>query len=301
MQKKSLYIIATLAFALVLLPVMSRALTLTPTSKEVTLTPGQKSPVTIELKNETQKALELTAEVVNFTAKGENGEPEFDFNATPIDLATWIEVNPGPFTVAAGATQSVDVVINTPATATAGGYYAAVFFNEFTAAEEPSQVNIESKLGTLFLATVKGSYAESAKIATFQTKDGKTNYSGGPVAFKLRFQNTGDVHLNPSGTVTIKNMFGKAVKTIQINKDSGATLPGSIREYAVSSWSDVGNAFGQYTAVVALTGGTASATKSISFWMISTLGIIITVAVVILLIVLIIATTRRGAKKEAVK
>lgn len=289
---------ATLFCLLVVAPRLASALTLTPTSREVNLTPGQKTVSTIQLKNETQKSTQLTTEVVEFTAKGETGEPQFDFNAQPSGIVTWIQVEKGPITLAAGETKSVDVIFNTPADATPGGHYAAVFFNEVITGQGAGQVNIESKLGTLFLATVKGTYAEKGAITTFATTGEETLYTKGPIDFMLRFHNTGSVHLKPTGSVKITNMFGKTVATIPVNQDLGATLPGTIRNYQVDSWNSIGNLYGQYTATLTLTAGQMTATAVTKFWAVSLVWLLVMIAVIIVLAVFLLMLVRRVVVKS---
>ena len=298
MAKKIFFLGFALLLAVgIVAPKMASALTLTPTSREVSLTAGQKTATTITLKNETDKAVSLTTEVVNFTAKGETGEPSFDFNATPTDIATWIEVDKGPITLQPAETMEVEVVFNTPSDATAGGHYGAVFFNEYIAGQATGQVNIESKLGTLFLATVKGDYQESGAIASFATADGKNGYGKGPIGFAVRFQNTGAIHLKPTGSIVIKNMFGKVVKTIPVNTDGGATLPHSIREYTIADWNDIGSGYGQYKATLTLTSGTVTDTATISFWIMSTTWLMVVIAVIIVLALILLMMSQRATKR----
>jgi len=297
MLKKSIILgITTLFVSAVLLPGQAKALSLDPAIMEIDLTAGEKTVAVIELENDTTEELTLETEVVNFTAETDTGDPIFDFDATPTGIATWTEVESGPITLQPGTTEDINVTFDTPAGATAGGHYVAVFFNQTTPADEAGQVNIESKIGTLFLATVAGSYTETGKVASFSAD--KTNYTEGPVAFSLRYQNTGDVHLKPTGSVAITSMFGKTVKTIEVNSQKGAVLPGNIRKFDVASWQDIGNAFGKYTAKVTLTAGTAQSSATVEFWVISTMGIVIAVVIVIVLIFLIILLTKAVGRKK---
>lgn len=297
--RTTLTLSATVLFAALLVPMGADALTLQPTFQELTLTPGVTTTTAVELENETQEAIELTSEVVIFTAKDETGEPEFDFDAPATGIVQWTSAEQGPFTLAAGAKDTVIITIDTPSNADPGGHYVAVFFNQVLEADEPGQVNIESKLGTLFLATVTGSYTEQGSIVEFSTVGGATSYTKGPVDFTLRYQNTGDVHLKPTGTVTVKSMFGSDVATMTVNSEGGATLPGGIRKYDVASWADIGNGFGKYTVTVNLTAGAASNSATISFWVFSTMGTVIAVVIAIVVIVLIVVLLRATTKKTS--
>ncbi|MFA6552950.1 MAG: hypothetical protein WCT27_00815 [Patescibacteria group bacterium] len=294
MAKKITFLaIAALFVAVLAMPHNAGALTLKPTSREVLLTPGEKTVTSVDLENETQKEIKLTTQVVNFTAKNETGEPAFDFTATPTDIATWTSPESGPFTLTPGQKQSVLVTFNTPATATPGGHYVAVFFNEVPSTDT-SKVNIESKLGALFLATVKGTYVSSGEVANFTTLNNKAYFDKGPISFVLRYNNTGDVHLKPTGSLVIKNMWGKTVKTITVNTELGATLPNTIREYSVGGWNNVGNGYGQYTATLTLKSGTVENTKTIHFWFFSGMSMIIFIVVAIILILLAVMLLKRS-------
>ncbi|MFC1687059.1 hypothetical protein ACFL0L_00580 [Patescibacteria group bacterium] len=298
MTKKSVFIaITTLAVALLVFPSQTAALTLTPTFREVNLTPGQKSVVTVEIENEGNEAVELTTEVAPFTAKGETGEPEFNFDVPVAGAVSWVEVEEGPFSVAAGATKEIDVVFNTPSTATPGGYYIALFFTQTKEAEEDGDVTIESKLGTLFLITAEGSYSEAGNVSTFSAT-GESMTGDSPVTFSVKFQNTGDIHLKPVGTIAITDLLGNEVETITVNSEKGAVLPDSIREFEAESWTPTGFLFGKYTATLTFTAGTVSDTATMDFWFFSVVGIVVAAAVIIVIILLIVLIIKKAGGKK---
>src|SRR5665811_1832856 len=55
----------------------------------------------------------------------------------------------------------------------------------------------------------------------------KIFYNEKPDGFEIAFKNTGNVHLVPYGTITIKNMFGKVIQTLPV--DAYFVLPDSTR------------------------------------------------------------------------
>ncbi len=298
MLKKITFIsIATLFFAFLLLPQPSSAISITPAIREISLTQGETKSAILELENDGLEAVQLTTEVVNFTTKGETGEPEYLTDATLTGIATWVETETGPIVLEPGQIREVAVNFVTPANAKAGGHYVGILFNitDPTNGTDDNQVTIESKVGIPILATVTGTYAEDGKISTFTLND--TSYTAGPVKFTLKFQNTGDVHLKPSGKVTVTNMFGKEVFSTAVNSDLGAVLPDSVRNYPVSSWKEIGNGFGKYTAEVTLTAGTVTDSMTVSFWVFSTVGIVIAVVVVVVIIFLIVLLVKKMGKK----
>jgi len=61
---------------------------------------------------------------------------------------------------------------------------------------------------------------------------------------ETRVENTGNVHFKPTGTLTIKNMFGSEVTTINLTSQN--VLPDSIRQL-INEWDPGITSFGRYT------------------------------------------------------
>lgn len=271
------------------MPMTVRAITLIPPMLEFGLTKGEPTKTTIKIYNETAAPVELYTEVRNFTASGETGQPAFNFTDTEqTGLSTWVSVPTGPITVNPGDRYEVPVTINTPTDADPGGHYAAVFFT--TSPPADGQVKIASKVGTLLLADVDGQITESGTITEFNTVDNQKAFTRLPVTFFAMFSNTGNIHLRPTGTVTVTNMFGKEQASLTFNSSNGATLPSSIRRYETtwekqsvaettgnawaSFWNEYSNerenfAIGRYKVNIRVTAGTNSdvaASSTTTFW-----------------------------------
>lgn len=302
LKKVTITLGATLFFAFLLVPSQVDALSITPAIREISLTPGAEKTAVIEVENDMSEAVELTTEVVNFTAKDNTGEPLYDFDGTPSGIATWIHIEEGPVTLQPGQIKEYTATFTVPANAQPGGHYAGVIFNfgESTADAVEGQLIIESKVGIPFLATVTGSYIEKGEVMSFGTVGDATSYTKGPVSFgTVDFKNTGDIHLEPTGSVVITNMFGKTVKTIKINVDQAAVLPDSTRSFETGDWADVGNGFGKYTATITMSAGAVTDSATVSFWILSTMGIVIAVVIVVILIVLIVLLAKKRGTKPA--
>ncbi len=294
---------------------VASALTVTPPLSELDLTPGETTKTKIKLYNETDTAVALYSEVVNFGAAGETGTPTYDFGSEKIGLSTWIEVTPGPVHIEPGNSAEVAITINTPADAEPGGHYAVVFFSE-NPPSDGSQVVIGTKVGTLYLADVDGDVTETADIAEFGTV--KSSYYRLPVDFFTRFHNTGSVHLRPTGEIEIKNMFGKVSDTVEVNVTQSATLPGQTRKYEAtwekamvdsSQTSGIGGffqeyknelhnfAFGRYTATVVMTAQATNTaiqkTATTQFWVIPWHVLLLDGIVIVVIVLLLIVVIRR--------
>lgn len=292
----------------------AHALTLVPPSLEFSGTPGQTIATKVKLFNETNEVITQYSSTANFQAKDETGTPAFDPESEVVDLASWIALEKGPFTLQPGERLEIPVSINIPADAEPGGHYAGVFFSMQPAGapNEAGQVGITTKLGTLVLVRVEGVIREAGKVVTFESGDAKTFYTRPPVDFVLRIQNEGNVHFRPTGTITIRNGIGGTTTTLTMNSQQGAVLPGSIRRFD-NTWekhlndAERGNffeeiagewrnfAFGPYTATAAISYGQADDkhfNATFSFWVFPWRIMLVSILVLALLIWLIIISVR---------
>lgn len=289
----------------------AHAMTLVPPSLEFTAKPGETIDGRVKLINEESGDKTLYVSTANFTAKGETGEPNFLFDAPTADLALWIQ--PSVDTVQLTSKQAVEVPFSivVPANAEPGGHYSGIFFaNQPNTEAGSGQIGIGSKIGTLIIVRVDGNVTEQASIKQFGRDNATSALNRLPQTLFVRVENTGNVHVRPSGTVTVKNMFGKQVASLAVNPNTGAVLPKSVRRFDVvwqrhmadakhgsffqelgSEWGDF--AFGKYTATVSLLYGqpektmTATTTFSVYPWrllVVIFLALILAVLLIVLLV-----------------
>lgn len=265
----------------------ANAITLVPPSLEFATQPGRTIDTVIKLFNEGSDPINVYTSTALFTAKDETGTPDFNFNNQPSDLATWLKAPAGPLGIQAGERIEVPISIEIPSTAEPGGHFAGLFFETRPPEDTPGQVKVRQKIGTLVILRVEGDVQEGAAVEKFAV-DTIGALRRLPVAFMTKVQNTGNVHVRPSGTIQIKNMFGKVVATLTINESEGAVLPSSARRFDAmwrahtdddetrgSFTAELGKewrnfAVGKYTATFVGTYGstqqTLSATTTFSVW-----------------------------------
>lgn len=287
----------------------AEALTLVPPSIEFSAQPGQTiDQGKIKLFNEEQDPISVFTSISNFTAKDEAGNPNFDFEETLTDLADWIDVGGGPFTLQPGDKIEIPFSIKVPADAEPGGHYASIFFGTDPSIkpEDGGQVSIRSLLGSLIILRVAGDVREQAAVASFEPA-GKTTLSHLPVTLDLRLQNQGNVHFRPQGKIVIKNLFGGESTQITLNEANGAVLPDSIRKFS-TTWfkhdqiDEGGNFFtqlasewrnfalGPYTATATISYGqsnitlTANTKFTVIPWRVLTVGALIIALVIFFLV-----------------
>jgi hypothetical protein len=279
-MKKAFTIIALAALVLGFAPLGASALTISPPLMEFDARPGDSLVDVVKLYNETQDQMTLTASVQNFKAMGETGTPEFTNAAAATGLSSWIKIDETTVTLAPGERKSVLFTVAVPGDAEPGGHFAGILWAAGGAtAEGTSGVGLIAKTGTLVLVRVAGLVSETGRIVEFGTD--KASYDYLPATFGIRFENTGNVHLKPAGTIEVKNMWGNKVASMMVNGDLANVLPDSIRKFD-ASWQKTASlpgasewqkerenfAWGKFTATVVLNYGVGGqvVTAQTSFW-----------------------------------
>lgn len=283
----------------------AHAVTIIPPSLEFSVQPGETIATKVKLFNETAEILTQYSSVSNFKAKDETGTPAFSNDAVTTDLASWITIEPGPFTLNSGDRLEIPVTIAVPANAEPGGHFAAIFFSNQApdTTGQSGQIGIAAKVGSLVLVRVAGDIVERAAIAEFGSGGGKTFYNRLPIDFILRMQNQGNVHVRPTGSIIIRNILGGTTRELVVNPALGAVLPASTRRFDMtwersavdektSFFKEFGNewknfAFGSYTANLSLTYGLTndkSASATFSFWVLPWRVLVTSIILIVLII-----------------
>lgn len=307
-------VVLALALAILVFPRVSQAVTLIPPSLEFTAKPGELINTKVKLFNETAEGFTQYSSTANFTAKDETGTPAFAPETDVKDLASWMALGKGPFTLNPGDRLEIPVEIRVPVDAEPGGHFAGIFFSsQPPESTGGGQIAITSKVGALVLVRIEGEINEAASVVSFATADGQKSFNRPPVDFALRVRNDGNVHVRPTGEMTIRNLLGGTTSVIAMNAGQGAVLPQSIRRFA-GRWERQTNApgqgnffqeigrewrnfaFGPYTGSVSLTYGLAkdkTATASVNFWVFPWRVLLLSVLVIIGAILLLIASIKR--------
>ncbi len=255
----------------------SLTLSISPSLFDMSVNPGQEWRSTLKVINVNNYDLIVYIDVVNFQPQGEGGDGRFVPVATDSEgstLAEWFTITKEAVVVPKQQSTEIPFSVTVPTDASPGGHFAAILVGTKPLAPESGQAKVQTAqaVTSLFFARVAGDIIEKGSIREFITTD---SYLDSPEAtFGLRFENNGNVHLQPQGEIKILNMWGQERGLIPINQTSqfGNVLPESIRNFTFSwkgewSISDIG----RYTAVVNLAYGTEArqfATAETSFWVI---------------------------------
>lgn len=292
-MRRLIAIAVSIGLAGLLLPGPASALTFSPPTFDFSANPGDALSDAIRLHNESDETVTLRAEAVNFAAKlGDetSGVPEF-YPADEVrdgrGLAPWITFVNREVVLKPGERGSVFFEIKVPADAGPGSYFGAAIVTSLVPGTDQG-VGVVGNTAVLMLLKVNGDAVEEARLAAF---DAAPKVAASlPATFEARIENSGTVHLRPFGDVTVRNVFGKTVAVVPINRlEYKSALPGGARRYR-AEWARAGLeerasawerqtrnfAIGRYTAELEMEYGLRKEklTAAATFWVIPWLALL---------------------------
>ena len=269
-----------------------------PPRLEVTLNPGETKEFELKVRNESETTQTYTVRVQDVIVTDDIGTP------TPVtedvsgrwSSASWISA-PRLIPVDAKSAYSYNIRITAPTNALPGGHYAMLTYQP-NAHLLPAELQktgslIGQRTGTIIYITIPGAITENALIRQFQAP---TFNEFGPVPFTGSIENLSDIHVNPTGAISIFNIFGRRVASIDVS--SGNIFPGASRRFEVA-W-DRKWGIGPYRAQINLIYGPSSKilTESLNFWLFPIRLIIAVLVVIILILVAAVLVKKRLIVKE---
>ena len=284
---------------------------------EMSVDPGNSQKGILKIYNETAAPITLTSSVEPFQAAGENGQPHYLAPSERDIYLKWFNISSPTLVLLPREAVLVPFAVTPPANAAPGGYYAVIFWQSNGTAGAP--VSLSSKVGTLIFLTVNGVLKETGDVVDFSTTAKSDFIFSRPVNFIVRFSNSGNVHLAPSGTIEVRSWFGRET-VLPVNQEKKLILPDSRRRFdevwhnlppAANVWQSFWQqtqaefdepAAGYYTATLRLTYGSAKTqevVKQIGFWVIPWhLILSFVVLAIIFLALLKIRNKVNGFKKQ---
>lgn len=223
-------------------------LTIQPIKVSQTLNPGDTFTGFINLSNASDDQVLVQVKAEDFLpSAGTNGLNFIGRAPGVTSVRDWINIeSPDEFLFAEGASQSIRYTISVPEDAEPGGHFGVIFFKAIEKQDVDEQLKIGTQVGMLVLVTVNGDFERSGKILDVEAPSFVTNT---PINFVINFENTGTVHFEPKGHISIKNMFGKEVGNVPI--EGQVVLPTGIKELGFS-WQSHGIVLGKYTADIVI-------------------------------------------------
>lgn len=229
MIRKNFYIAFFFAIASLNLTPLATAqesltLSVSPTLFDMSAEKGQSWQSSIKVINVNDYELTVYASVVDFIPRGESGEVSFvpinkedELNNT---LAEWINITNEPIVVPSEQTVEIPFSITVPKDASPGGHYSAVLIGTKPIQDNKKETKVQTSqmVTSLIFTRIAGDINESGDIREFRTT--KSFLSRPEATFELRFENRGNVYLQPQGEIKIFNMWGEERGIIPINQNS---------------------------------------------------------------------------------
>lgn len=186
---------------------------------EVVVAPGQQVSTSFTVRNPASYAQRVEIEVTGLAVR--DGAYDFD-GKPPSDLE--VTVSPDRLLLAGGRAQQIVVLVRTPADTAVGGLYAGVIVRGIPEASA-GQAAVVGEIGLPLLVRVPGAANDTGRILSFRPQ--RASYRSGPVGFVVAFENSGNVHYSPAGTV---ELFSGARSLGTAPVDSQVVLPGTTRK-----------------------------------------------------------------------
>lgn len=209
-----------------------------PFYKELTLTKNdQESGFDLEVKNDTANSTIFKLSVLDFGSLDETGGVAFQGSIkleNKYSLASWVKLQTDALVLDAGQAQKIHVTIENKESLSPGGHYAAVMLkvadDENGGENKETQVAVNPTATSLIFVRKEGGEIFNMNLNNQQTPH---NFWSLPSLAKLRFQNAGNVHLTPYGSISLIDPLGRVVEKGIINEDSGIILPETFRIFNV--------------------------------------------------------------------
>ena len=245
----------TLAFALFLLPAITFAqydagIGLKPANIAEKMDPGEIRQFTVLVSNVSGQDQNYYLYKRDISGVRDGGVPIFSENEGDTGgyaLSDWIQLQSDRLEVKSGEEKPVSFLLTVPSNASPCDHFGGIFVSAEPPKLKESGAAIGYQVANIISIRVAGECIEQAQIRQFSTDN--YFYGKSAVDFNLKFENTGNTLLRPTGPLTITNMFGKEVANIIFNEDLAGVFPSDTREYNFS-WTSDETGFGRYEAMV---------------------------------------------------
>jgi len=209
-----------------------------PARQTLKIDPGTTKTLNIKFVNQSAQAINGILGVSDFIVTDEEGTPTFIDSllggfSTPYSAASWVSLPYQEITIPAKDFVTIQFKVEIPKDAAGGGRYFGIYFEPGGKIEEKEEeivkevgTAIETRIAGLVYLKVSGPVQESAFVSRFYAP---VFMEYGPISLQTQILNRGNYHITPTGTITVKNMFGKIVEEQTIKEQN--IFPDAIRIY----------------------------------------------------------------------
>lgn len=205
--------------------------------RDYVIKPGEKVSDTLYVTNLSKtEDLVINIRAVDFGPKNKTGSPNLllkQTEPTRWSLKPYLTVAKD-VTIPAGKSADVPFTVSIPANVGAGSYYSAIQYSTGRAGSE-TNLSLTSSSATLMFVRVPGEAKSSLVLDRFGVFTPDSEKVGGvygsffsataPKYLAVELTNKGNVAEQPSGSIIVKDIFGKEVKTYEkVNPNNNVVL-----------------------------------------------------------------------------
>lgn len=286
-------------------------LSISPTRTDLVVGAGTTADLTISLKNVTGGNVTAKAFINDFESDGITGEPKLIVDESQEVVGSIKKFLQGleDIPLATGESKDIKLTVNVPDDASPGAYYGVVRYQavpEGSAAPGDGQVALTASVGSIVLIEVPGNITEKIRVNSVLAYSGQksgTFMTSKPDAVGIEIENLGNGFARPFGRVEVKSMFGKSIKTYELNNTNprGVVLPESTRIFkdAVEGISMPG----RYSVQANISHGRGGEILSInqSFWYLPVWFLLVALGLVAVLVLAAVMLYRRYISQSVTK
>lgn len=203
----------------------AQAITITPTSIDKVIVPGQTLKGQAQVLNQADSPFDYKVYAAPYSVTGEEYDPSFTPIPGATNVASWFTLKTTKTHLEPYSTSALDYSITVPANTKPGGYYA-VIFAETESKVEGTGVTTQKRVGTVVYIRVAGDAVEQGGVASWNVP-----WFQEPNLMQiLRLENTGSVHYSATIKTTVKDLFGNTKLSYAQKRN---VLPEKIRKVAI--------------------------------------------------------------------
>jgi len=226
----------TLAVTPGVAPLIPINLTVSPVSLALETDPGVPVQSQLRIRNNSSVAEQLKITVGSFTAAESGNQPRLIEPRESDVFLTWLKFDDLDFTAASNEWTTIPFRFEPPGDAALSYYYSVVISRSIEPVKTDGQAVVQGAPALLVLTTVNSPFAKKElRLTEFSVKNPVVEFL--PQEFIAKIQNSGNVHLGPSGNVFIDAQTKKDIAVLSLNPASSLILPQATREFTVS-WKD---------------------------------------------------------------
>lgn len=213
-------------------------LTVSPAFQEIILEEqSETEDFFVSVTNDTAVSVTLRLSVFDFGSLDESGGVAFLGASNDLEkkyaLASWMRPEKDVIILASGETKDIRITIENRDSLGPGGHYGALTFQteeDIASGGTGSMIAVNQLFSMLVFVKKVGGEMYDLDLANQEYASMLVRFQD---IIRLRFQNSGNVHLVPRGVITVTDPLGRLVAKGIVNQESAIILPETFRVYPV--------------------------------------------------------------------